>query len=157
MTNYDFQFTDKDTLPDLPSELLLLALKDLEACELSDKYTIDMSTWYLQRLYTDPIDDREFKQKCQVCMAGAILAQTLKIDTVGFVGPYTSGFKSTLTKKLLAINCANYGDFEEMLDVLGIVKKVKFDGLVMPPYARDPVKFKSVLRQVIFILKDNNL
>lgn len=38
-------------LPDKPSELIRLAIKDLETCEASEKYAIFMGAWH------EPVDD----------------------------------------------------------------------------------------------------
>jgi hypothetical protein len=55
-------------LPDKPSDLLQLALDDLELCEKDRNYTIDMSEWH-----TPSQDESE---KCAVCIAGAVIAKT---------------------------------------------------------------------------------
>ena len=62
--------TSTSTLPTQPSALIRLALADLRACEADDRYVVDMSDWH-RPAYDD---DREV---CAVCLAGAVLAQTL--------------------------------------------------------------------------------
>ena len=38
--------TETSKLPDKPSELILIALKDLRAAEASEKYDINMEDWH---------------------------------------------------------------------------------------------------------------
>lgn len=56
-------------LPTKPSALITLALKDLELCEKSKSYKINMGLWFR----------RLGKVTCSVCLAGAVMAKTLKI------------------------------------------------------------------------------
>ena len=51
-----------------PSELIRLALKDLEACEKDPDYEINMNVWH------KPVGDQ-----CMVCLAGAVMAQTFEM------------------------------------------------------------------------------
>jgi len=52
--------------PKEPSKLIRLALKDLEACQKDKDYIIRMSGWHY------PVEG-----KCHVCLAGAVISQTL--------------------------------------------------------------------------------
>ena len=54
------------TLPTKPSELIRLALKDLAAVELDARYVVEMLEWHLPAV-----------DECLVCLAGAVMAQTL--------------------------------------------------------------------------------
>lgn len=54
-------------LPDKPSELIRLAVADLERAEASPDYIIDMGCWH------EPIPNG----LCAVCFAGAVIAGTL--------------------------------------------------------------------------------
>lgn len=58
-------------LPRAASQLLTLALTDLETCEAADGYTVDMGSWH--RWDAD-------SEQCVVCLAGSVIAQTLKVD-----------------------------------------------------------------------------
>lgn len=55
-------------LPDKPSEIVEIALHDLEVCENSPAYEIDMSRWY---------DTTIEEGVCRVCLAGAVLASRM--------------------------------------------------------------------------------
>jgi hypothetical protein len=56
-------------LPDKPSELIRLAVKDMQLCEADPRYKLDMRSWH-----------RPVEGACHVCMAGAVMAQTLTLS-----------------------------------------------------------------------------
>lgn len=58
------------TLPDKPSELIRVALADLRKVERSEKYKVDMGNWH------GPGRDG----RCHVCLAGSVMAKTLKYN-----------------------------------------------------------------------------
>jgi hypothetical protein len=58
-------------LPNKKSELLKLALRDLEVVEKDDKYTVDMHNYYCQKM-----------DSCYVCLAGAVMANTLDAESI---------------------------------------------------------------------------
>ena len=65
-------------LPNKPSELMRLAVKDLMAIETDPAYTINMSYWH----YPLRIESGEGTiTRCAVCMAGAILANTFHMPS----------------------------------------------------------------------------
>jgi len=55
-------------LPDSVGDLIRLAIKDLETCEANPEYEIDMKDWH----HYD-----EGTNKCYVCLAGSVMAQSL--------------------------------------------------------------------------------
>lgn len=55
-------------LPRHPGDLLRLAIKDLQLCQRSQGYKIDMAIWH--RLQPDGL--------CHVCLAGAVVAKSLQ-------------------------------------------------------------------------------
>lgn len=94
------------TLPDKPSELLKLAMHDLELCEQDEKYEINMIIWH-----------SFFANKCYVCMAGAVMAKSLKCE---YRDIYPSNFNNQTENKLDIINNLRVGDFGIALKSLGI-------------------------------------
>jgi len=56
------------TLPTTLSGLLRCAVEDAKKCDKDPRYTLDMTEWH------QPIDG-----VCHVCMAGAVIAQRLKM------------------------------------------------------------------------------
>lgn len=53
-------------LPDLPSALIRVAVRDLEAVEQDERYIVDMETWH---------DPSNVPDVCSVCLAGAVIAR----------------------------------------------------------------------------------
>jgi hypothetical protein len=57
----------QDTLPNKPSELIRVALKDLEEAERDPHYEVEMCTWHRPSSTTGV---------CTVCLAGSVLAKS---------------------------------------------------------------------------------
>ena len=55
-------------LPNKLSELIELAVRDVQACEADPRYILNMGRWHAPR-----------NGGCEVCMAGAVMAQTLRV------------------------------------------------------------------------------
>ena len=119
------------TLPDKPSELIRIALKDLEACELDPKYQINMNSWHAT------IDG-----KCAVCLAGAVMARTLGISPTRDVAP--EDLESDLKHRLCALDCLRTGRVQFALHALGIAQPPKLPETVTTvDYHQDPNDFKN--------------
>ncbi len=86
----------KPTLPNTLQELIEVALADAEACKADPKYVLNMSVWHTK------IDD-----KCYVCFAGAVMAQTLKVPTRMIY--YPADFDYDTEHKLEALNYVRMG------------------------------------------------
>lgn len=52
-------------VPDKLSDLIQLALDDIDKCQKDERYVINMGTWHSL-----------WDGKCHVCLAGAVMAQT---------------------------------------------------------------------------------
>ena len=72
------------SLPDKISALLRVALADVEKCDADPVYVLDMNRWH------DPIKTPA-GPVCAVCMAGAVMAQTLKISPDNHATPEEYG------------------------------------------------------------------
>lgn len=152
-------------LPDKPSALIRLALRDLEKTERSRSYKVAMHTWH------------ESNGHCTVCFAGAVMAQTLNIPKNMDMDPSTlcggiwygdcgvMQFKNKsqrvdLERKLLALNNLRQGDVESAYATLhrrypaAIRKMVESrdvaDYGVYPvtPYSADKKQFKIDMRRL---------
>lgn len=66
-------------LPRLPSQLLRIALADLEKCESDPRFKVDMGVWLAPpgNEYLNP------STNCAVCLAGAVMANTLNVSFTG--------------------------------------------------------------------------
>lgn len=96
------------TLPSEPSELLMLALMDLEKIENTPGYVIDMGMWHEPR-----------GGFCHVCLAGAVLAETLNKPMNWDFDHFS--MTTELHSKLNAINNLRTGD------VVSAVYELDFD------------------------------
>ena len=65
----------KNILPSKPWNLIRLAIKDLEKCEIDPNYKIDMDVWHLPPNEHISSDDG----KCWVCLAGSVMAKHFKV------------------------------------------------------------------------------
>ena len=92
-------------LPNKPSELLMLALEDMEK-SLDKGYEIRMSNWV--------------EPKCSVCMAGAIMLNTLNVLDEEAYFPDPEIFDQNTRDKLYAINAFKKGKLEHFESNLGI-------------------------------------
>lgn len=79
----------KTKLPNKPSALIRLAIKDLEACEKDESYNINMDRWQM------PLSNGI----CEVCLAGSVMAKTLGVPrTLESTAAFTSLDMPTMNK-----------------------------------------------------------
>lgn len=97
----------KTRLPDKLSELLRVALVDLEKCEDDSRYFINMDVWH----------SGAFGGICHVCLAGSVMAQSIGLDRTEFKYPGSLGDRSVVGK-LRAINFLRMGEVGSALAVL---------------------------------------
>jgi hypothetical protein len=101
-------------LPDELSELLKISLSDIEKCMDSPKYSINMDVWFNY--------NSERHAECEVCMAGAVMAQTLSdhenmsVDRMGIVEPHQLG--PSFDGKLSSINSIREGSLRDAFEEL---------------------------------------
>lgn len=96
---------DSIELPSTLHELLRVALDDMRKCMNSGDYVLDMDVWHSVEMDTDG--------RCHVCMAGAVMAQTLKTPLRDTVVPYT--FPGINYGRLQALNSMRIADFRGAL------------------------------------------
>ncbi len=97
--------TDQPKLPTKLSELLLLAVADAKKCEaMPETYVLEMLDWHLP----EQIDDR-LTGKCAVCMAGAVIAQTLGADPSKELMPCDYEYNSALCA-IDEMRCASFSN-----------------------------------------------
>ncbi len=125
-------------LPDHPGRLILLALDDLEKCERSDKYQINMMTFHIPNIDSG----------CYVCLAGAILAQTGQVPSSKFTHP--GMFNES--KKLHALSTMALGCVADGIDDLGYSCPQELLDATIPQYHEDRAAFKAALRHVAEVL-----
>ncbi len=136
------------TLPDKPSELIRLALKDLATCEASPKYRIHMDAWH---------QPSEKDGKCLVCFAGSVMAQTLGSDPEAHARPGSFGL-DRVWNAMQALDCFRIGAVGEGLDLLdcNCPPDVALDWHIAK-YRDSPEKFKGKLRALADKLEGHGL
>lgn len=83
-------------LPNKPSGLLRLSVSDCKKVEKMKTRKLNMCTWHIPDM-----------RGCQVCMAGAIMDRTLKMNPK--IDAYPHSVTSDNCNKLLAVNCLREG------------------------------------------------
>ena len=97
------------TLPTTPSELIRLALADLRDCERDDRYWVSMTCWHV------PLE-----RVCQVCLAGAVMAQTLGAEPHEGIGDADlARYGSSVQGRLRALDRFRLGEISAGLSYLG--------------------------------------
>jgi len=149
-------------LPDKPSELILVALADLEKVEASACYRVDMGVYHEPaqryegrslRISAEDIND----ERCLVCFAGSVMAMTLDAPSDQKLWPVDFGDNSD---KLEALDSFRCGDLENGFIELGIVTEDKGMPNDLPtcleicPYAIEPATFKADMRDMAQMLAE---
>lgn len=104
-------------LPVRPSDLILLALSDLEKCENDPRYKICMSCWHIPSY-------KEESMECLVCLAGAVMAKTLNAPINKPITPNTSYEKyKTIADKLFFLSFISTGLTDSAMKLLRTLSK----------------------------------
>lgn len=103
-------------LPNTLHELMRLALQDLRKCLVDPAYVVGMTEWHR---VIDCGDDFDDDRACVVCMAGAVMSQSLGASPLDHLEPgcYRTGGDS-YADKLLAINQVRMGAIRAAMDCL---------------------------------------
>lgn len=154
----------KKQLPEMkPSELIKLALRDLEAAEKSERYVVSMDEWH------EPItdyNDAKPTKKCVVCLAGSVMAGTLGESLNASTWP--DDFDERTYSYLVALNefrksgmC--YGvrwmrnGCSSAAGTLDDVEAIRDKFVMVPTYRGDPVRFKEALLRNAAVLAEAGL
>lgn len=133
-------------LPDKPSELIRLALADLEKVEASQEYVVTMSR------YHEPNGARG-SRRCQVCFAGAVMASTLGMPPE--IDAFPESFDRDTALKLFALNEFRQGEVSDGLGfLLHLGYRGGYDSRIVTPYHVDPAQFKTHMREIADELED---
>jgi hypothetical protein len=145
------KFSQSPKLPDKPSELIQLALKDLAQVERMKKtYRVNMG--YFHDLIPDSyLENPEYK--CLVCFAGSVMARTLKCDPKKDTSPRDFDIKTG--NKLRALDYFRCGNIVDAFGLMGINLPELVEKIVsIDDYATHPVEFKSQMRKLAKDLKE---
>lgn len=126
-------------LPDKPSELIRLALADLEKVEADPAFEIDMDVWFIRR---------RLRPVCAVCQAGAVMAMTLNAERTR--EHYPRQWDQDTALKLLALNDFRAGWVHDGLETMHIdpPDSLPNEFRDFPAYATDPAAYKAVMREM---------
>lgn len=127
----------KEILPDKPSELIAVALRDLAKAERSPKYEINMGRWFQK--------DGDI---CEVCLAGSVIAFSLKPDkSVRALEP--NNYPDDIEHKLEALDEFRCGNIGSGLSYLGIeLPRFLADEESFPEYEKNPRGFKAAMKEM---------
>lgn len=128
-----------NSLPKIPSQLIRVALRDLELIEQDDKYEIEMAVCHVPH-----------QGKCNVCLAGAVMAKTLNSNPNEHLSPYD--FEET--SELRALYLFRIGNIFEAFGEIGLSQPTKMQELIdITPYHESPETFKDDMRDLIRYLE----
>jgi len=130
----------KKTLPNKPSELLKLAMKDLGKCERSPKYNVHMMKWH----------SGFEREACYVCLAGSVMAKTFNEDPKTEHHP--GDYDNKTAMKLHWLDDARMGRVYHHTDVFSDkiqLKLLSFDHVSFPRYGVNRTLFKAGIRKIV--------
>lgn len=130
------------SLPDLPSELIRVALADLAWVEAQpETYEVNMTQWH------HPDDG-----PCVVCLAGSVMAHTLGSKPSDDLGP--NQFSDDIKNKLSALNWFRMGNIDFGLECMRIPHPADLaDNRKVVEYDQDPVLFREQITNMITYLE----
>ena len=131
-------------LPDKPSELVRLALHDMEAAEKSPLYHVEV-----QNYWHTPNPSGE--DSCVVCYAGGVMAMTLGAERGECLGP--DDFGEDNHGKLLALDSFRQGQVSSAFVEMGLgLAPIRYHSV--SPYWVSPADFKRDQRELAKVLED---
>lgn len=144
--DYETRIRDlENSLPDKLSDLLDVAMRELERVEADPAYRVDMSRWH------NPVSGL-----CSVCLAGAVLTRALSPDEIFNF----SEENAEMTKKIVAIDFARSGSVGTALWMIGQACADDREFLLarrITPYAVSPAQFRLQMRDLIRDLRGLDL
>jgi hypothetical protein len=144
----------KPKLPNKPSAIIRMALTDLSAVEKDKRYDINMCTWHSPLEY-DEGEQRKNDPSCEVCMAGAVIANAGNDMNMSILPDM---FDDATENKLLAIDCFREGDISRGLDYLKIDKpRFMAEWVEITGYYGNKTKFKKQMSELADVFEEYGL
>lgn len=146
--------TEDQLLALKPSELLILALKDLKICESEPGTFVQMDGWY----WEEERNQDSAQKACFVCLAGAVMKQTLKVSPSRDISTMPQSLSRKILHRMGALNLFRSGRisaglrafYENDLDQLYL----PYDPTIqVTSYAAHPRSFYSDMEKVVSILQ----
>lgn len=143
MLNWILPHSKKRELPDEPSKLIRVALRDLEKCENDFRYRVDMSFWH---------NASEETGVCSVCLAGATLAKTMGAPPGETVSVFLGGTNPGIMTKLLFLDSCRPDDYDPEYDTssaYSLLMSEEFTDLTGEPLPDDIAeKYREKMSQI---------
>ena len=136
------------------SDILELAIADLHKIEENEDYDINMGVWHSGGKW----GDASGLYKCEVCLAGAVMANSLGATHGRCAEPYS--FDDKEKKKLFAVNDARMGFITCALANVGVashIHKDKFPDRAITPHNISPEGFYLDMEKLIADLRVEEL
>ena len=111
-------------LPDKPSELIRLAIKDMKIVYARDDVEVNMRRWHKPK-----------QGVCLMCAAGTVMSNSLETDPSIVANPLY--YDEDIPDKLEAINNLRLGEVEWALQDLDLKPTEKFDRDINQPETKD--------------------
>jgi hypothetical protein len=136
-------------LPEKMSDLIDIAINDLEAVEQDPKYEIDMGRWHAPE---------HSAYKCSVCFAGSVMAKTFNSDRGTLLSP--DNFTKWNASRLKALDEIRQYDFVDAFDKMYPFEEIPefmdiFDDWGREYYDDNPEEFKNDMRKAAEIMREN--
>lgn len=144
-------------LPSVPSQLIRLALADLAKVEVREEYTVDMGNWHLPLPFADA-------PRCSVCLAGAVIAQSLGAGLTEDVVP--ENFSRATRDALRALDYFRTGLVGCGLNAMGVWRSdheaqhrlvAGYDYRTIPCYEQDAALFHAAMERLAARLEEAGL
>lgn len=136
----------KDRLEDTLSQLLSQALDDYDTISENENYVINMSDWHTPT----------WQCKCAVCLAGCVLANTIRLDPdymVGNMGSLVTDDIISLNdyRKLNALDDLRTGNISHAFTTLFPGKSDHWDELEVPvtPHSENAFRWRLDMNNVL--------
>jgi hypothetical protein len=145
--NHPKQMKKKQTkLPDKPSALIRLALRDLEKCERSKRYGINMAEWHKPN------------GVCEVCLAGAVMAKTLSVPANVHLDPFAMlPHQDDSARKLIALDYFRCGQVNAGIINMGVTCGRYIGPERITNYLDNKPQFKKDMRKLAAMLAKEGL
>lgn len=132
-----------------PSELIRVALADLEAVEKDPVYIVDMRIWHGN--YKGVSGDY-----CAVCLGGAVMAKSLGADPYNNLVP--DDFEEEIAFRLAALDSFRQGLINKALWYMSVEPAADVSPhMTVVPYEDNPARFKADMQAMATHLEEHGL
>lgn len=144
--------TMKDELPNKPSELIELALSDMNKCIADDRYKINFNHYHIPNRILNQFNDVIIKEPiCSVCFAGSVMAKSMNTQPDTYMHVYR--LTKDQAKKLYALDLFRQGLINDGLVHMGYdeddikdIKDIKVEQNALKGFTEDMNKIISTLK-----------